>query len=342
MPQPAAVPARVLADLPSTRERRWHPRQRSHAARRSRWPGAAAGAAAWPQAGRRRPQPTEPRCHAVTSHGAAPSRGRHRRLRQHAAGAACRCRLDVTTAEQMKDLGIRRLSDIATARRRGRRRLQRRGLLGLPHACAASSSTTASTTGATACRSAPRPRSRWTTSRASRCSRAPAACRPASARRAAWSTSSSSARPTRRSARPSSAGGRDGSVLGVDRPGRALRRAARVRPAPERGLRAHRPADLRGRRQPLPAGAGRRLARQRRHACSKPRSRTRRRSQPSVPGFSVLGDRRCRQPGNPRINLNNQPWSQPVGVRRHHRLAALARRSSTRNGAGWRRRPRSS
>jgi iron complex outermembrane recepter protein len=35
-----------------------------------------------------------------------------------------------------------------------------------------------------------------------------------------------------------------------------------------------------------------------------------RRSQPSVPGFSVLGSV-VPQPGNPRINLNNQPWSQP-------------------------------
>ncbi len=35
-----------------------------------------------------------------------------------------------------------------------------------------------------------------------------------------------------------------------------------------------------------------------------------RRSQPSAPGFSVLGSR-VPEPGNPRINLNNQPWSQP-------------------------------
>jgi iron complex outermembrane recepter protein len=36
-----------------------------------------------------------------------------------------------------------------------------------------------------------------------------------------------------------------------------------------------------------------------------------RRSQPSVPGFSVLGSF-VPAPGNPRINLNNQPWSQPA------------------------------
>ncbi len=36
-----------------------------------------------------------------------------------------------------------------------------------------------------------------------------------------------------------------------------------------------------------------------------------RRSQPSVPGFSLLGDR-VPAPVDPRINLNNQAWSQPV------------------------------
>ena len=36
-----------------------------------------------------------------------------------------------------------------------------------------------------------------------------------------------------------------------------------------------------------------------------------RRSQPSQPGFSMLGDV-VPQPGDPRINLNNQPWSLPV------------------------------
>jgi iron complex outermembrane receptor protein len=35
------------------------------------------------------------------------------------------------------------------------------------------------------------------------------------------------------------------------------------------------------------------------------------RSQPSVPGFSLLGNR-VPAPVDPRINLNNQPWSQPV------------------------------
>lgn len=36
-----------------------------------------------------------------------------------------------------------------------------------------------------------------------------------------------------------------------------------------------------------------------------------RRVQPSVPGFSLLGDE-LPAPANPRVNLNNQPWSQPM------------------------------
>ncbi len=37
-----------------------------------------------------------------------------------------------------------------------------------------------------------------------------------------------------------------------------------------------------------------------------------RHSQPSVPGFSLLGDKGVPPPVNPRLNLNNQSWSQPV------------------------------
>ena len=37
-----------------------------------------------------------------------------------------------------------------------------------------------------------------------------------------------------------------------------------------------------------------------------------RHSQPSVPGFSLLGDQGVPQAVNPRVNLNNQSWSQPV------------------------------
>ena len=93
-------------------------------------------------------------------------------------------------------------------------------------------------------------------------------------------------------------------------PGRALRRAAPVRPAPERSLRAAGPADLRRTRATArcwhwPATGGSAPTR-----CSKPKSNIRHREQPSVPGFSVLGTV-VPAPGNPRINLNNQPWSQP-------------------------------
>ena len=45
------------------------------------------------------------------------------------------------------------------------------------------------------------------------------------------------------------------------------------------------------------------------HALLEAEVETSRRSQPSVPGFSVLGSK-VPEPGNPRINLNNQPWSQ--------------------------------
>ena len=37
-----------------------------------------------------------------------------------------------------------------------------------------------------------------------------------------------------------------------------------------------------------------------------------RQRQPSQPGFSLLGDRGVPPPSDPRINLNNQPWSLPV------------------------------
>ena len=211
MPQPAALPARALADLPSTLdERRWHPRQDSATPRRRIplarwrccgpcWPPARghaqtkrqADAAAAPGHGGRRTKPVA----GIAGFGDLPL------AQRAAAGRRDHRRADEGPGHPPP---VRHRQD----RRRGRRRLQRRGLLGLPDGARLRASTTASTTGATACRSAPRPRSRWTTRRASRCSRAPAACTPASARRAAWSTWSSSARPTRRSARPSSAGAR--------------------------------------------------------------------------------------------------------------------------------------
>jgi len=55
------------------------------------------------------------------------------------------------------------------------------------------------------------------------------------------------------------------------------------------------------------------------------------RSQPSQPGFSLLGDR-VPSPVDPRINLNNQPWSQPVVF--DGTTASL--RVQQRLGADWR------
>ena len=54
-------------------------------------------------------------------------------------------------------------------------------------------------------------------------------------------------------------------------------------------------------------------------------------SQPSQPGFSLLGDR-VPSPVDPRINLNNQPWSQPVVF--DGTTASL--RVQQRLGADWR------
>ena len=54
------------------------------------------------------------------------------------------------------------------------------------------------------------------------------------------------------------------------------------------------------------------------------------RSQPSQPAFSLLGDR-VPAPVDPRINLNNQPWSQPVVFDG----ATASLRVTQRLGADW-------
>ena len=64
------------------------------------------------------------------------------------------------------------------------------------------------------------------------------------------------------------------------------------------------------------------------------------RSQPSVPGFSLLGNS-LPAAGDPRINLNNQPWSQPV-VLDGDTASLRITRSSTPTGAPLRTSPRSS
>ena len=55
------------------------------------------------------------------------------------------------------------------------------------------------------------------------------------------------------------------------------------------------------------------------------------RSQPSQPGFSLLGNR-VPPPGDPRISLNNQPWSLPVVMD----AATASLRWQQRLGADWR------
>jgi iron complex outermembrane receptor protein len=55
------------------------------------------------------------------------------------------------------------------------------------------------------------------------------------------------------------------------------------------------------------------------------------RSQPSQPGFSMLGTT-VPQPGDPRLNLNNQPWSLPVVFD----ATTASLRWQQRLGAGWR------
>ena len=56
------------------------------------------------------------------------------------------------------------------------------------------------------------------------------------------------------------------------------------------------------------------------------------RSQPSVPGFSLLGDARARRAADPRLNLNNQPWSQPVVFD----ATTASLRVTQKLGDGWR------
>ena len=122
----------------------------------------------------------------------------------------------------------------------------------------------------------------------------------------------------------------------------ALRRRRRVRRAPQRRRRAARPdacATSRGKRQLL-AGAGDWRAR-RRHA-----ARSRGRDEPPVAAEPARlqparqhGARRA--PIDPRLNLNNQPWSLPVVFDGRTALAALARRGSRPTGASSRTRRRS-
>jgi iron complex outermembrane receptor protein len=129
------------------------------------------------------------------------------------------------------------------------------------------------------------------------------------ARRAAWSTSSSSARSTRRCARRSSSGASAAACSA--RSTSASASATTTRSAsPQRRRRAHRPDRAQREGQPQRARARRRLARERGDAVEAEIENSHR-SQPSVPGFSLLGDA-VPAVADPKLNLNNQPWSLPV------------------------------
>ncbi len=111
----------------------------------------------------------------------------------------------------------------------------------------------------------------------------------------------------------------------LHRPERPLRRTTRVRPSAECSLRAHRPADLRGRRQPLPAGAGRRLARECQYAAgSRDRELTPLAAQRAGLQRAGLGRAATRQPAH----QPEQPALVSAGrVQCHHRLDAPAAES---------------
>ena len=217
-------------------------------------------------------------------------RRRRRRLRRHAAVEAP-LQASVDRRRQLSDAGVSSLADL-TRFDAAVSDAYNAGATGTTSPCAASCSTTATTTAATACRSTPRPRSRSTTRRASKCSRARAACRPAPARRAAWSTTSSSGRWTRRCARSARAGGEPRHLLGARRP-RPAASAPTARSACASTPRHEQPRPAAARRATASASllalAGDWRARPRHAARSRDRVEPPQ-SQPSQPGFSLLGN----------------------------------------------------
>ena len=280
-----------LADLPSTLERRWHSHiLRSHHGRCA-WLGSLrASAVAAPSA--------------QTAHdGSRTGRvtGRAELPPASPASATCRCRAPmpatVIDRRQMKRRRRAQPGRHHAARRRPSATPTTPGLLGLPVGARLRARQPLQLPPR---RPADQRRNHDPAGQqgaASRCSRAPAACRPASARRAAWSTAWSSARPMRRCAKPRSGWRQTGSVLGARRPAASASATdGAFGCAPERRARTPRSAAARSRRQRQPVGAGRRLARSAPTRCSKPRSRLSRQSQPSQPGFSLLGNTRARPP----------------------------------------------
>ena len=106
----------------------------------------------------------------------------------------------------------------------------------------------------------------------------------------------------------------------------------RLRPARERRRRAPRPAGARRRGPPPPARRWPATGALGPDTLLEAEFETSHRSQPSVPGFSLLGDR-VPAPGRPAHQPEQPALVAAGGARRQHRLAALARSSSA---ADWR------
>ena len=147
-------------------------------------------------------------------------------------------------------------------------------------------------------------------------------------------------RPTARGPARSAPGRRRGRQR---RPGRPLRRQRPLRLAPERRRRGDAAADAQRRRPAPPAGTGRRRPSPGPTRSWRPRSRSAASASPacraSACAATALPDAATI---DPRINLNNQPWSLPVVLRRRHRLAALAPAAGRRLAVHRPRRARSS
>ena len=217
----------------------------------------------------------------------------------------------VIDEEQMQTYGITRLADIVKFDASVTTPTTPRAT-STTSRCAASRWTTASTSAATACRSTPRPRSRSTTRRAS------TSCKGLSGMQAGTSAPGGLVdyvvkrpldAPLRSALRSNGASAAACSALSTSASASATttRSAFASTPPPSTSTRSSQGAT--GNRNLLALAGDWRTDAQRR--CSRPRSRHSHRSQPSVPGFSLLGDSVPRA-ADPRINLNNQPWSLPV------------------------------
>ena len=157
-----------------------------------------------------------------------------------------------------------------------------------------------------------------------------AACRRERARRAAWSTSSSSARSTRRCARPSSSGASAAACsarsTSASASAQTTRSAFASTPAPSTSTRscATRRATATCSRSPATGARARRR-------WSRPRSRTATDRSRAFPA-SACSATPCRRVPDPKLNLNNQPWSLPVVFD----ATTASLRVTQKLGEGWR------